>query len=65
MNKWAELIIGLILVLVPIVVAYITLPYSTWDFGKAAWEFLKGGLFWLVLMIGVLFIILGISDLKG
>jgi len=35
-----------------------------WNFGNAAWEFLKGGIVWFVIMIGLLFIMLGISDLK-
>jgi hypothetical protein len=38
---------------------------SFWDFKHAAWEFLKGGVFWMIVMIGALFILLGISDLKG
>lgn len=65
MNKWSELVLGLILVIVPIIIAFATYNRGLWDFGTAAIEFLKGGIFWLVLMIGVLFIILGISDLKG
>ena len=65
MNKWTELLLGLILVLIAIIVAIATYGLGMWDFGTAAVEFLKGGIFWLVLMIGVLFIILGISDLKA
>lgn len=65
MNKWVELLIGLILLIVAIVVAFVTLPLGTWNFGTAAWEFLKGGLIWFVGLIGILFILLGISDLKG
>lgn len=65
MNKWAELLLGLILIIVPIVVWYTTLGAGFWDFGTAAWEFFKGGLIWFVLMIGLLFLMLGISDLKN
>ena len=67
MNKWVELFLGLILVLVPIVVAFYSLDWfgSTFDFWLPAWTFLKGGIFWLIVMIGALFILLGISDLKG
>ena len=65
MNKWTELLIGLILLIVPIVVWNMTLGMGFWDFGTAAWEFLKGGIIWFVMMLGVLFILLGISDLKG
>lgn len=68
MNKWVELLVGLILFIGTILVA---LYSSAWTlFGKdfnflhAAWIFLKGGVFWLVLLIGLLFIILGINDLK-
>lgn len=60
MNKWAELLVGLILLLVPVVLGI----RNDWALGTAAIEFLKGGLMWLVLMIGALFILLGISDLK-
>ena len=61
MNKWMELLLGLILVLISV---------SVWikdyfGFGMAALEFLKGGIIWFVIMIGVLFILLGISDIKG
>ena len=64
MNKWLELLTGLILVIVAILVWYFTLPLGFWDFGHPAWEFLKGGLIWMVIMIGLLFVMLGISDIK-
>jgi len=70
MNKWTEIILGLILVIVPIVVAWYswvtpwTLAGISFNFWTPAWNFLKGGIFWFILMIGVLFILLGISDLK-
>jgi len=65
MNKWLELIVGLILVIVPIVIAWYSGSWSDfWNFRHAAWEFFKGGLFWLIVGIGALFILLGISDLK-
>ena len=64
MNRWAEILIGLILVIIGVLVGFLTLPYSFWDFGHAAWEFLKGGLVWFVIMIGLLFLMLGISDLR-
>ena len=64
MNKWAELLIGLILVIIGVLVWVYSLNWGAWDFGTAAWEFLKGGVLWAVLGIGVLFILLGISDLK-
>jgi uncharacterized membrane protein len=65
MNKWMELLIGLILVVVPIWVWGASLQWGAfWNFGSAAWTVLKGGLIWGILLIGLLFIMLGISDLK-
>ena len=60
MNKWLELLLGLIL-LVGAVYAW---GMDTYGFGTAALEFLKGGLVWFVIMIGLMFLLLGISDLK-
>lgn len=62
MNKWLELLIGLILVVVA--VAEWGLDYTGLGFGTAALEVLKGGVVWFVIMLGLLFILLGISDLK-
>ena len=60
MNKWLELLVGLILVIVPIYAAW---TYSAW--GTATIEFLKGGVIVFVVLIGLLFLLLGISDLKS
>lgn len=64
MNKWFELLVGLILVVVPIVVAFYSQSWGAWDFWSAAGTVFKGGLFWAIVGIGALFILLGISDLK-
>jgi len=68
MNKWSELFIGLILVVAAIYVWGYSANWSllgiSLSFGNAAWDFFKGGLIWFVIMIGLLFIMLGISDLK-
>ena len=70
MNKWAELFLGLILLIGAILIAWYSAAYDWILFGKSfnfltpAWNFFKGGLFWFVVMIGLLFIMLGISDLK-
>ena len=67
MNKWAELLLGLIIIIVAIVLAWFS-PFwfgSFWDFRLAAWMFFKGAIFWFIMMVGFLFILLGISDLKG
>ena len=67
MNKWSELLIGLILIIGAILVAFYSSQWfgMAWDFWVPAGLFFKGGLFWLVVMVGALFILLGISDLKG
>ena len=69
MNKWAELLIGLIIVTGTILLAWYS-QFWPLIFGKdfnflhSAWIFLKGGLFWLVMMVGILLIVLGINDLR-
>ncbi|HTY44199.1 MAG TPA: hypothetical protein VMC80_03075 [Patescibacteria group bacterium] len=62
MNKWLEILFGLILVIVPIYIAWGGVFSS---FGTAAIQFLKGGIVWIVILVGLLFVMLGISDLKG
>ena len=70
MNKWTELLLGLVLVIGAILVGYYSsvqgwmIAGKSLNFWNAGWEFLKGGVFWFVIMIGALFILLGISDLK-
>lgn len=64
MNKWSELFLGLILIIGSIIVAFYSQTWGMFDFWTAAGEFLKGGLFWFVVMIGTLFVLLGISDLN-
>ena len=60
MNKIIELLVGLVLLVVPIY-AWIT---NFWGVGSAATAFFKGGLVWLLILIGVVFLLVGISDLK-
>lgn len=60
MNKWAEILVGLIL-LNGAILAWAFLP-GNW--GEAALQFLKGGVIWIVIFVGLLFLMLGISDLK-
>lgn len=60
MNKWLELLLGLVLVIVPIVVA---LSYSAW--GLATLTVIMGGLVIGVVLIGLMFIMLGISDISA
>ena len=60
MNKWLELLIGL---------AFLAAAIYAWGMnilgaGEAALNLLKGGIVWMVIFIGTLLILLGISDLK-
>lgn len=70
MNKWFELIFGLILLVALILIGWASSTYSWTLFGKdlnlfhSAWIFLKGGIFWFVAVISILLIILGINDLR-
>ncbi len=62
MNKWLKILLGLILVVVPL---YLILPASPLDsWGIATLELIKGGATIIVLLIGVIFIVLGISNLR-
>ena len=60
MNKILTILIGLILIIAPILVAGY---YANWR--SAAVEFLMGGVIIGVVLIGLLFILLGISELKN
>lgn len=60
MNKWIELLLGLILVVAAVYVWGI----NWMNMGTAALDFLKGGIVWAVIGVGLLFLMLGISDLK-
>jgi len=60
MNKWLELLIGLILV----IVAVYAWGTNFLGVGESALTLLKGGIVWFIIFIGLLFLILGISDLK-
>lgn len=70
MNKWLELGAGLVLLVGAILIAWASSAYSWILFGKdlnflhSAWIFLKGGIFWFVIMIALLLILLGVNDLR-
>ena len=70
MNKWLEILFGLILVIGMILIAWYSAVDSWVLFGKsfnflnAGWILLKGSVFWFVMMIGLVLILLGISNLK-
>jgi hypothetical protein len=60
MNKWFEILLGLL---------FLNAAIFVWgtnflSFGDAALGFLKGGAVWFVILIGLILIMLGISDLK-
>ncbi len=59
MNKWLEILLGLIFLNGAIFVWW-KVPVI----GAAALSFLEGGLVWLIILIGFILIMLGISDLK-
>ena len=61
MNKWLELIVGVVLLVAPVWVALTYL--STW--GEAALSFIEGGLVVGVALVGLMFIMLGISDITA
>lgn len=63
MNKWVELLLGIILIVVPIVLVTSVATFLSW--GQAAIEFIKGGIVVLLIIIGVVLLILGINDLRG
>ena len=62
MNKWLELILGLVLLLGTIALVFPGMPLESW--GTSALTVLKGGLVWVVTLIGLILIILGISEIK-
>lgn len=60
MNKWSEILLGLVLIIAVILAAFY-FP-SFWSASVAVF---KGGLMWAVLGVGILLVMLGVSELKG
>ncbi|HLF53961.1 MAG TPA: hypothetical protein VI544_02170 [Candidatus Nanoarchaeia archaeon] len=60
MNKWMEIFVGLILIVASVLISFY---FPSWL--NAALVVLKGGILWFILGIGLLFVMLGISELKG
>lgn len=60
MNKFVEILLGLVLLLAPIY-AWI-LDYAS--FGTAAMVVFKGAIIWGVLLVGLVFLLVGLSGLK-
>jgi len=63
MNKIISILIGLVFLVLPIY-AWIAIPGGLWGFGDAALTFLKGGIMWMLMMIGALLLLMGIAGLK-
>lgn len=62
MNKWVEILVGLILVIGAVFLVFGGLT-PTWK--EATLVVIKGGLVWGIFFLGLLFLMLGISDLKN
>jgi hypothetical protein len=62
MNKYLQILVGLVFLLAPIY-EWIA-NYTKLDLGTAALAFLKGGVIWMLLGIGLVFLMMGISELK-
>ena len=62
MNKWIELILGLVLLVGTVALVFPGMPLDSW--GSSALIVLKGGLTWLVALAGLILIVLGISEIK-
>jgi len=63
MNKWFEILLGLILIVVPIIIVTAVSTFYNW--GIAAVEFIKGGVVVGLVLVGIMLLVIGISDLKG
>lgn len=62
MNKELKILIGLILVVVPLYFVMPGMALANW--GRAAWELIKGGITILVILIGIILIAMGIDELR-
>ena len=60
MKSLMEIFAGLVLLLIPIYL-WIT---DYWGFGDAALDLLKGGIIWVLILIGAILLVVGISDLR-
>ena len=60
MNKFIGILIGLIFLIVPIYAWIVNFA----GFGTAALLFLKGGIMWLLLLVGEISLLVGLTSLK-
>jgi len=56
----AKIIVGILLVIIAL---WIAINYSDW--GKATIDLLQGGIILAIIFIGIIFFMLGITDLKN
>ena len=62
MNKWLKILFGLILIVAVLLLVLPGMPLASW--GEAAWILIKGSITILITIMGIILIVLGISDLK-
>ena len=60
MNKYLEIILGLIVLIAGVSLAVLNI----WAFRVAMIAVLKGGIGWLIILVGLIMVGAGISDLK-
>lgn len=60
MNKFIEILVGLVLLLAPIYAWIVDFA----GFGDAALVFLKGSIMWLLLLVGAVLLLVGLASLK-
>lgn len=60
MNKWIQILTGLVLLVAVIIIA----GFNIWSFGSAALVVLKGGVIWMFALLGLLFLLIGINELR-
>ena len=60
MNKYLEIIIGLIILVAGVSLAVLNIQ----GFGTAMLSVLKGGIGWLIVLVGIVLIGMGLGDLK-
>lgn len=61
MNKWIQILVGLILLVAGISVGILNLA----GFGTAALAVLKGSLTWIVVLIGLILVVLGVTSIRN
>jgi hypothetical protein len=63
MNKWLKITSGLAVLIIAIYLILPGMPLSSW--GYATLELVKGGITVAVILMGIVLIIIGMSELKN